>query len=67
LSIHPFAQPSNFRALTGQGASGTITIVVPSPPAATQNASDTNTLKVDVAVGNRAFCTVINIDITSAE
>jgi Cu+-exporting ATPase len=66
LSTHPFAQPSNFRALTGRGASGTITIVNPSPSAARKNASDTNTLKVDVAVGNRAFCTLMKIEIPSA-
>jgi len=41
----PFAQPTNFVALTGRGASGTIKS------------------NIEVAVGNRAFCQLQNIEI----
>lgn len=45
LKTNPFVQPTNFRALTGRGASGTISG------------------NVSVAVGNRAFCSVLGLTI----
>ena len=45
----PFAQPTDFRALTGRGASGTVA---------------DGTSKFDVSVGNRAFAAVMELAVS---